>query len=96
MYLAGTQLLLPMDWQAVSAAPQVHVLLSTGTVDPRCEDNSSTILTSVTKQNACTIWNTLYCIVPKPRPSAVDKTVSATRAAVPRDPHAFHLQRVVA
>jgi hypothetical protein len=32
-----------MDWQAVSAAPQVHALLSTGTVDPGSEDNSLNI-----------------------------------------------------
>jgi hypothetical protein len=50
MYLAGTQLPLPMGWQAVSAAPQVHALLSTGTVDSRCEDNSLTILTNATKK----------------------------------------------
>jgi len=29
-----------MDWQAVSAAPEVHALLSTGTVDSGSEDNS--------------------------------------------------------
>jgi hypothetical protein len=29
-----------MDWQAVSAALYVHVLLSTSTVDPGSEDNS--------------------------------------------------------
>ena len=31
---------IPMNWQAVSAAPSVHALLSTGTVDPSSEDNS--------------------------------------------------------
>jgi hypothetical protein len=29
-----------MDWSAVSVAPLIHALLSTGTVDPGSEDNS--------------------------------------------------------
>ena len=48
------QLPIPKDWQAVSAAPYVHALLTSGIIDPGLEDRSLKI-------KACTKARLVKC-----------------------------------